>query len=93
LPSGRGFAIHVIEYPQFLKSLVPDSVTLKADTAQYAVRPPPRRTPDILTGSRVKAMIFPFKMKNRSSTPKGADILWPLYDVGVLGVALGFGAV
>ena len=48
-----------MEYRQSLKSLVPDRVTLKADTEQYAFRPPPFRTPDILTGSRVNVMTFP----------------------------------
>jgi hypothetical protein len=63
-----GFATHSMEYRQFLNSLVPDSDTLKAETVQNVVRPPPLRRPDILTCSRVQVMISPFKVRARSST-------------------------
>jgi hypothetical protein len=60
LPSGREFATHRMEYRQFLYSRVPDKATLTADTVQNDLNPLPFKTPDILTGSRVHAIIFPF---------------------------------
>lgn len=57
-----------MEYRQFLKSLVPDRVTLKADTIQDVLKPLPLRTPDILTGSRMHVMMSPFGMRGHSST-------------------------
>jgi hypothetical protein len=50
-----------MEYRQFLKSLVPESATLKAETVQNAFLPPPVKTPAILTDSLVHVMASAFR--------------------------------
>jgi hypothetical protein len=60
-PSGSILETHSILRRQFLESLVPSRITLVADTMQFAVCPLPRKTPIILTDSRVNVMVAPFQ--------------------------------
>jgi hypothetical protein len=68
-----------MQYLQFLNSLVPDKVTLKAETVQNDVRPPPLRSPDSLTGSRVHVIVSPFNARGRLSTLHAN----PLFEINI----------